>query len=154
VKTRIVQALGLAVVLALFLTTVAAAEHGAGTGTLTAKGNGLAALRGDLSVTLTGSGLLVIRDQAGDATIAVTGRGYKTKGPPQGKEFPNGTIAYFGFDGKAEISGSAITVSLRGSDIELEATGTGKFLLRGHGSYHTDKGGGAWTEDGAVVTLP
>ncbi len=153
-KARIVQALGLAVVLALLLTTVAAAENGAGSGTLRAKGNGFAALRGNLSVTLTGSGMLVIRDQAGDATIAVTGRGYKTKGPPQGKEFPNGTIAYLGFDGKAQISGSAITVSLRGSDIELEATGTGRFLLRGHGSYHTDKGGGAWKQEGTVVTLP
>ncbi len=146
-KARIVQALGLAAVLALLLTTVAAAENGAGSGTLRAKGNGFVALRGNLSVTLTGSGMLVIRDQAGDATIAVTGRGYK-------KEFPNGAIAYIGFDGKAEISGSAIVVSLRGSDIELEATGTGRFLLRGHGSYHTDKGGGAWKEEGTVVKLP
>lgn len=146
-KTRIVQALGLAVVLAVLLTTVAAAEQGAGTGTLRAKGSGLAALRGNTSVTLTGSGMLLIHDLAGDASIEVTGRGYK-------KVLPNGTIAYFGFDGKAQISGTDIKVSLRGKNIELEATGTGKFLLRGHGSYHTDKGGGAWTEDGAVVTLP
>ncbi len=146
-KARIVQALGSAVVLAVLLTTVAAAEHGAGTGTLTAKGSGFAALRGNLSVTLTGSGMLVIRDHAGDATIEVTGHGRK-------KEFPNGTIVYVGFDGKAQISGSAIDVSLRGAKIELEATGTGRFLLRGHGSYHTDKDNGAWTEDGTVVILP
>ncbi len=146
-KTRIVQALGLAVVLAVLLTTVAAAESGAGTGTLRAKGNGFVALRGNLSVTLTGSGLLVIRDVAGDATIAVTGRGHK-------KQLPDGAIAYLGFDGKAQISGTDIKVSLRGSNIELEAAGTGKFLLRGHGSYHTDKGGGAWKQDGTVVILP
>ncbi len=107
----------------------------------------MAALRGNLSVTLSGSGLLVIHDVAGDATIEITGRGYK-------KQLPNGTTAYLGFDGKARITGSAISVSLKGSDIELEASGTGKFLLRGHGSYHTDKGGGAWSEEGTIVALP
>ncbi len=146
-KTKIAQALGLALVLVLLVTTVAAAEQGSGAGTLRAKGSGFAALRGNLTVALSGSGLLIIHDVAGDATIEITGRGFK-------KQLPSGATAYMGFDGKARISGSDIKVSLKGQDVELEATGTGKFLLRGHGSYHTDKAGGAWKQDGTVVTLP
>lgn len=146
-KSRIAQALGLAFVLALLLTSVAAAEQGGGTGTLTAKGDGLAALRGSMTVTLRGSGMLLIRDQGGDATIQVNGRGYK-------KELPGGTIVYIGFNGKAEITGSAVTVALRGRGIKLEATGTGRYLLRGHGTYHTEKGDGEWSEAGATGTLP
>ncbi len=145
-KTRIVQALALAVLLAIALTTVAAAETGSGTGTLTARGDGLAALRGNISVTLRGAGLLIIRDQAGDASIHVNGRGYK-------KQLSDGTVAYIGFDGKAEIKGSAITVVLRGRNIKLEAAGTGSFLLRGRGTYHTEKGDGQWSEKGEPVTL-
>lgn len=146
-KTRIAHALSLAVLLALLVTTVAAAESGGGTGTLTAKGNGFAALRGNLTVTLSGSGLLLIRDEGGDATINVTGRGYR-------RELPGGAIAYVGFDGKAEIKASAISVSLRGRNIRLKATGTGRFVLRGHGSYHTEHENGAWTDAGKVVVLP
>lgn len=148
-KTKLVQALGLALVAVLLVTTVAAADQGSGsgTGTLTAKGNGFAAMRGKLSVTISGTGLLVIQDAAGDAKIKVSGKGFK-------RVFKNGVTVYGGFDGEAKISGSKISVALGGSDIELEASGTGKFFLRGNGSYHTDHDNGAWSKDGKVVTLP
>ncbi len=146
-KTKLVSALGLALLAILLVGAVASSDQGGGTGTLTAKGKGLVALRGNLSATLSGAGLLVIRDRGGDAKIEVTGRGFK-------KELKNGIVAYIGFDGKAEISGSKIDVALKGRNIELEATGTGRFLLRGYGSYHTEKDNGAWTKEGRVLILP
>ncbi len=145
-KSRIVKALGVAVVLVVLLTGVAAADQGGGTGTLVARGDGLAVLRGDIRVNLSGAGLLVVRDHAGDAKIHVTGNGYR-------KELANGTIAYIGFDGKAEISGSSITVALRGRNIKLEANGTGKFLLRGHGTYHTNRIEGEWSDRDGEIAL-
>lgn len=146
-KAKLVSALGLALVAVLLVAAVASADQGGGTGTLTAKGNGLVVLRGNISVTLSGAGILVIRDRVGDAQIQVTGRGFK-------KELKNGIAAYIGFDGQAQISGSAVDIALRGRNIELEATGTGHFLLRGHGSYHTIKDDDAWTTEGKVAALP
>ncbi len=146
-KGKLVVAFTLALVAALLLTAIAAAEQGGGTGSLTAEGDGFAAMKGSGSITLSGSGVLSMRDLAGDADINVSGKGIKRQ--------PNDrTVIYVGFDGQAQISGSNIVVSLGGKNIKLEATGTGKFLLRGQGKYHTDKEDGVWTETGKVITLP
>jgi hypothetical protein len=50
-----------------------------GTGTLTAKGNGMVGLRGNFSVTLSGSRLLVIHDAVGDATVEITDHATRTR---------------------------------------------------------------------------
>ncbi len=146
-KHKSVIALTVALSAVLLMTAAAGAEQGGGTGTLTAQGDGLAAMRGNGSIAISGSGVLTIRDLAGDAQIEVTGEGHK-------REPNERTVVYAGFDGKAQISGSNIVVTLKGKNIKLEATGTGKFLLRGHGKYHTDKEDGEWTERGKVITLP
>ncbi len=145
-KSRLFSALSLALLAILALTTVAGAEQGGGTGTLTAQGNGMAALRGSGSITISGSGVLYIRDQAGDAHVVVTGTGRRFE--------RNGWTIYAGFHGEAQITGSGMTVALRGANINLVATGTGKFLLRGTGTYETEKESGEWTEKGTVVALP
>ncbi len=128
------------------------AQSGQGAGTLKAEGDGLAALRGQGAVSLRGNGILWVRDRAGDASIQVEGYGVRT-------ELPNGWIRYSGFRGEAVISGSAITVALSGYDIHLEATGTGRFVLRGNGHYTVEKEGetlfrGAWTEKVEVLRMP
>lgn len=140
-------ALSIALVAILSMSAVAGAEQGGGTGTLTAAGDGLAVMRGNGSVILSGAGVLTIRDLAGDASIDVTGRGVK-------REPNERTVIYGGFDGEARISGSNIVVILRGKNIKLKATGTGKFILRGHGKYHTAGEDGEWTERGTMITLP
>jgi len=130
----------------------ACAQSGGGTGTLTASGDGLAGLRGNGTVTISGNGILWIRDHNGDATIQVSGSGFR-------RELPNGWIRYVGFNGSATVSGSLITVALSGYDISLQATGTGRFVLRGNGSYTVQKDGtvimsGVWPERAEVLRMP
>lgn len=130
----------------------ALARSGGGTGRLTASGDGLAGLRGDGTVSISGNGVLWIRDHNGDAVIQVSGSGVR-------RETANGWIRYVGFDGSATVTGSLVTVALSGYDISLAASGTGKFVLRGDGSYSVEKDGvaiatGAWTESAEVMTIP
>jgi len=147
-KSKLALALTLALVVGLLMTGTVAAARGSGTGTLTAQGDGIAGLKGNGSVIISGSGTLYIRDAAGDASINVTGKGVK-------RELRNGWILYAGFDGQAQISGTQITVALSGINIHLQATGTGKFLLRGRGTYETSHGkGGVWTDEGKVIAVP
>lgn len=146
-KTKIVSALALALIALLLMTVSVAAERGGGTGTLTAQGDGVAGMRGSGSITISGSGTLYIRDLGGDASIVVTGMGVKS-------ELRNGWVIYAGVHGEAQVSGSQITVVLSGVNIHLQATGSGKFLLRGRGTYETSKGSGVWTDEGKVITLP
>ena len=130
---------------------VALAQGGAGTGTLTASGDGLAGVRGNGNITISGNGILWIRDHAGDASINVSGNGERS-------ELPSGWIRYIGFDGQAQVSGSKVTVALSGWGIELEATGTGKFLLRGNGTYSTSRGDqvfvGEWSQEVEIISMP
>ncbi|MBU4226038.1 MAG: hypothetical protein KKC71_09495 [Chloroflexi bacterium] len=44
-------------------------------------------------------------------------------------------------------------MALSGYDINLEASGTGKFVLRGNGTYSTGEGSGSWTEAVQVMVF-
>lgn len=140
-------------VLALTALPVFAQEQGGGTGTLEATGDGLAGIKGDGTVTVSGDGMLWIQDLAGDASINVTGQGNYV-------ELPNGWIRYQGFDGSATVSGSSIIVALNGTGIELTASGTGKYILRGEGSWMVYKedgtvaASGQWTEKAEPIDIP
>lgn len=134
----------------LLVPAVALAQSGGGTGGLEAEGAGLAAVRGDIDVTVSGAGVLFVRDHAGDAVIEVTGTGVR-------RDLSNGWIHYSGFNGEAHVTGSQVLVALSGANIHLYATGTGGYLLRGVGSYTVwGEGGeeivreGAWTDDGVT----
>ncbi|MBI5301055.1 MAG: hypothetical protein HY868_02880 [Chloroflexi bacterium] len=146
-KTKLVSAVGIALV-AMFVLALgvgAEAESGGGTGTLTAQGDGYVAIRGGGEIVLSGNGVLRIRDHAGDADIRIEGRGEHRE--------VNGEFVYAGFDGKAFIRGSDLTVTLAGKNIRLHAQGTGAFFLRGRGTYHTQHESGRWTRDGKTITL-
>lgn len=127
------------------------AQSGGGDGTLTASGSGLAGIRGNGTVTISGNGILWILDRAGDADINVSGGGTRA-------DMDNGWIRFAGFNGTAIVSGSQITVALSGYGINLEATGTGSYLLRGSGSYSVEKNGvvitGIWTEEAQIQSIP
>lgn len=135
--------------LALLVPQVAGAQTtGGGTGTLEAQGDGMAAIRGNATVTITGDGTLWIRDDAGDASINISGTGTRSE--------RDNWVRYVGFDGSATVSGSDLLVALRGENIELDATGQGVYGLRGSGSY-TAYGSnnnvlesGSWTEPGEI----
>ncbi len=134
-------------VVSLLIPAVAFADQGGGTGTLVAQGDGLAGLRGGGQVTISGRGVLYIKDSGGDAVIQVSGNGIRT-------ELPSGWIRYAGFDGEAQVRGSAITVALSGVNIHLRATGHGRFALWGTGTYEVNGITGVWTERGQVLELP
>src|SRR3972149_1636388 len=85
----------------------ALAQSGGGTGTLTASGDGLAGLRGNGTIHISGNGVPWIRDHAGDASIQVTGNGER-------RELSSGWIRYAGFQGDATVTGSRVTVALSG----------------------------------------
>ena len=129
------------------------AQSGGGDGTLRANGDGLAGIRGNGNITISGNGILWIRDSAGDAVINISGNGgHRSEGE-------NGWIRYSGFDGQATVSGSRVTVALSGFGINLTATGSGKFIMRGNGSYTIEKDGvivldGVWTEEAQVFSIP
>lgn len=145
--TTAMLALALAFAIALAVPQTAIAQSGGGEGMLTASGDGLAGLRGEGTIVISGNGLLWIRDHAGDASIEVTGAGVK-------QVLPSGWIRYAGFNGTAEVTGSKITVALSGFNIQLQATGSGKFLLRGNGTYSIGKYTGVWTAEAQVLSLP
>lgn len=146
----IIKIAGLLVILlgVLFvLPTAALAESGGGKGTLTAQGDGLAGVRGNGEISITGNGVLWIKDYAGDAEIEISGSGVR-------RELPGGWIRYTGFSGEVHAQGSRVTVVLSGYDIDLTATGEGKFVLRGHGSYQTGSTSGEWTSGFSVMSYP
>jgi len=119
-----------------------------GAGALTAEGDGIAIIGGRGVVELSGSGILWIKDVAGDATIRVSGHGEK-------EVFPDGWIQYAGFRGDAYVKGSRIRVIVAGTDINLTARGRGRALLWGHGTYEINGHSARWETErlGARVKI-
>jgi len=139
--------IGLAVMLVATLAFVpAVSAEGPRDGTLTAHGDGVAALAGRGSVEISGRGILWFRDVADDARWTVSGYGEK-------REFSNGWIEYLGFHGNFEATGSRIIVVLSGNDIDLWAQGRGRFFLWGEGEYQLGPRHGNWSTEGEVLTL-
>lgn len=133
----------LAVPLAAFAQSGTVSETG--TGTLTAQGNGRASVHGNGSISISGSGVLTIQDFAGDAVITVSGDGARRE--------QDSIVVYAGFAGTAEISGSDVRVLLRGRNIDLTASGTGRVLLRGRGTYTVNGTSGTWSTGGITLEL-
>jgi uncharacterized protein YwbE len=108
-----------------------------GTGRLEAEGTGFAFIKGSADfIEISGQGVLVVKDHSGDMTIEVSGFGEK-------KETGEKEYRYAG-EGSAYITGSDVAVSLRGTDIQLAAEGTGSATLRGKGTYSIGDKDGKW----------
>jgi len=72
--------MSIAVLLVVFVTiapSVAFAQSGEGSGRLIATGSGLAGLQGNGKVTISGEGILWIRDRTGNADIHISGSGHR-----------------------------------------------------------------------------
>jgi hypothetical protein len=139
----ILTAMLLALPIAAFAQSASTAEKS--TRSVTAEGDGTARLRGNGWVQISGSGVLIIQDREGDAAISITGAGMMTT--------RGSSITYRGFDGEAYITGSAITVILRGADIVLEASGKGSVKLRGTGTYTFNGQSGEWSTTGVNLAI-
>ncbi len=109
-------------------------------------GDGIAGVYGRGRVTVSGRGILWIRDAAGDAEWSISGTGEK-------RVFENGWIEYLGFDGRFEMSGSNIVVVLSGNNIHLKAAGRGKAILWGAGHYRLGSRTGEWSAQMQVLSI-
>jgi hypothetical protein len=106
-----------------------------GSGGVTAEGSGTAVFSGDLGITLSASAsTLVIKDISGDAVIEVEGE-HDPAGRSGFEDVSSPAVVYTNFTGDAFISGSRLTVMVRGIDISVEAEGNGSAMFSGEGSY-------------------
>lgn len=137
---------GLMLVLALAAAPAAQAAGIRGTGELHAWGDGLAGVRGNGTVIVSGSGVLYFRDRAGDADWSVSGTGER-------RDLPSGWIIYYGFDGTFQVTGSHITVTLSGYNVDLQAKGTGLAILHGEGEYEVNGHHFFWRSDFEPIRL-
>jgi hypothetical protein len=139
-KKKVLVLLAVLVVASLGFASVAHAEPMAlkglqaqgiekGTGTLEARGDGLAGLHGTGWVRVSGSGVLWVK---GAENIIVEGEeGHR-------KDFPDGWTEYVGFKGTARIQGRDFSVILAGERIDLYAIGGGRAILWGEGTYEVN----------------
>lgn len=103
-----------------------------GVGVLVAEGSGLAVLDGRMNFHGSArSGVLFVKDKAGDARIQVEGYGRKI-------ELPGGGLIYLGFHGRAHILGSDVTVAVFGQGIKIHVVGKGTAFLKGRGWYRVN----------------
>jgi len=116
-----------------------------GRGRLHAAGKGVAKIVGHGTVKVKGKGILVVSLLSDDATAAVHGYGHKRVVSPT-------TTVYYGYNGRAKVSGSRIKVKVIGRSA-LSAAGKGTAFLKGHGRYHVGHLRGSWTPRGVSVSF-
>jgi len=110
-----------------------------GTGRLVASGNGRAVIEGDVNVTLSGNATIKV---SSNANVTTNGNGSR-------EVLGNGEVKYQGYD-SITIEGSNIRIEVSGNGISLEAEGTGKAVLRGNGTYRTERefaASGEWEKE-------
>lgn len=118
-----------------------------GAGVLDAYGNGLVAVKGriDLAATADG-GILLVKDEAGDAVVRVRGDGRTVSW--------RGFTVYFGLDGEATVTGSNVGVVIVGEQIRLHAAGRGWAYLKGHGEFFVNgRGPFPWSPEGNFAAV-
>lgn len=126
-----------------------------GTGTLTAEGSGTAVLSGDLTLDMTATNArLVIKDLAGDAVVTIDGE--YTEVDCDDEDDGNRAHVYHNLTGTVQITGSRLTVMVRGDDVSITAEGKGSVILSGIGTYKVEKAGefSANVQWATVVTTP
>jgi len=141
-KKRVLILVAVAVLASLALTTVASAKTVEGTGTLWARGAGIAKVHSDGSVKVRGCGVGTVWVKGAEC-LEAHGVGIR-------REVAGGVL-FIGWWGKIVASGEELTVRMAGGLIEFTAEGTGWAYLRGRGRYHTDSAGGEWSPDGITI---
>ncbi len=144
-KKRTIILLAMLLALSLGLVSTASAGEISGTGTIWAKGVGLAILRGDGEIELEvhGAGVVWINNTE---TLEASGRGHRW-------EAPSGATFFWGWRGTIKASGQHMTVWMTGGLVEFTASGTGRVYLRGHGRYEINGQEGFWSPTGQILSL-
>ncbi|WP_370574284.1 hypothetical protein, partial [Methanomethylovorans sp.] len=120
-----------------------------GDGTLTADGNGTAVLSGDIEAEMMiHDAQLVIKDLAGDAKVTIINSDSEIILEMDNSlaDDPKRALVYSDLTAKVTISGSRLTVMVRGTDLDLEVEGIGSAVLSGEGAYiaGTDEDSKRW----------
>ena len=120
-----------------------------GDGMLVAEGNGTAVLSGNITTEMTIiDAQLVIKDHAGDAKVEIIDNNSELVLELDNSQAddPKRALVYSNLTGKASISGSRLTVMVKGNDLSLSVEGTGNAVLSGEGTYTagTDEYGKHW----------
>ena len=114
-----------------------------GDGTLKAIGNGTAVLSGDIEAEMQiNASQLVIKDLAGDAKIRIISNESEVVLELDNSQVddPKRALVYSNLTGKVSISGSRLTVMVRGNILDLAVEGTGSAVLSGDGTYTAGTG--------------
>ncbi len=120
-----------------------------GGNTLIARGNGTAVFSGDIEAEMNiNASHLVIKDLAGDAKVMITNTESEIVLELDNSvaNDPKRALVYSDLTGKVSISGSRLTVMVRGNNLDLEVEGTGSAVLSGEGTYTvgTDEDSKQW----------
>ncbi len=120
-----------------------------GDNTLIAQGNGTAVFSGDIEAEMNiNASHLVIKDLAGDAKVMITNTESEIVLELDNSvaDDPKRALVYSDLTGKVSISGSRLTVMVRGNNLDLEVEGTGSAVLSGEGTYTvgTDEDSKQW----------
>jgi len=120
-----------------------------GGNTLIARGNGTAVFSGDIEAEMNiNASHLVIKDLAGDAKVMITNTESEIVLELDNSvaDDPKRALVYSDLTGKVSISGSRLTVMVRGNNLDLEVEGTGSAVLSGEGTYTvgTDEDSKQW----------
>ncbi|MBC7086090.1 MAG: hypothetical protein H5T43_06985 [Methanomethylovorans sp.] len=108
---------------------------------LTAEGNGTVVISGDVEAKITMSNAqLVIKDHAGDGKIKIVDENSEIIMDLDNSltDSPEKAIVYSDLTGKVSITGSRLTVMIRGNNLYLEVEGIGNAMLTGSGIYTTN----------------
>ena len=114
-----------------------------GSGYLTARGHGSAVILGSGTAVVKGNGTLIVNENAQIVSHRLGER----------VDLPGGYTMFIGFDGIAVLRGDDMDIALFGSNVELGASGEGRVILQGCGTYEHGNGGGEWSPDGVEIEL-
>jgi len=116
-----------------------------GEGSITARGVGVAIVRGDAEVEIVARGRGVVHVE-GATRPEARGEGARV-------DLPGGGAIFSGWRGRIHAAGRELTVWMCGGVIEFTAQGEGWVYLRGRGSYEIDGDAADWAGDGARMAL-
>jgi len=142
---RFVSIPAVALVVGLLLDTAVSADFVEGTGTLGARGAGIARVAGDRRVDITGHGIGAVSVRNAEE-LSTSGRGIRM-------DLPGDVVFFGGWPGKVHASGEELTVTMAGGMIEFAARGTATVLLLGRGRYWINSEPGEWTLTGIAIDI-
>ena len=142
---RLTKIAAVALVLGLLAAIAVSALVIEGTGTLKARGAGIARVSGDGTMDIRGHGVGTVWVRNAE-TLSSSGRGVRM-------DLPRGIVFFGGWSGAIHASGEELTVTMAGRLIQFAATGTGTAFLQGRGSYWLNGEEGEWSLTGTTIQL-